>query len=978
LALNFGQNQIFKIINQRDWKEPNDFVIRLYEPLPENINENFRVWIIQELIDSFIDNISISVKPADPETYTMRGANYEIDPGYTTITETDFKSWNDLLGSNLTTSQQVVDKYFSGSLSGVSLGIDYSGFDNFVFYSSARERLDNFVYKLELLEYYSASISELQTASGSDSGSLQGNIQNNQRKQNAVIGGFDGWERWLYYESTASLTTHGISGSILGADGYTITPWPKYLNNGSYVLHKVNSTIGTNWYNYLTTYADTYDTLNETALVKSIPEHIRIDENNSEYELFVNMIGHHFDILYTYIDALTKTYKPEEHPKLGLGKEVLYNVAESLGWKLTNGKQATALWQYALGTNESGVYASTGSLFSKSDEDITTEVWRRIVNNLPFLLKTRGTARSIKALMNAYGIPQTLLSIREYGGPKIVDSVPTLIEDRFAYAVEFNGSSSLRYDTDYVSSSLLGSTFSNVTASIPPNTREFRFRPAVKQSMTLASTGFKLAGTTYYGAYIGLQYTGSYSGSDSYGRIVYSHLDNAGDPISATTTWLPLYDGDYWNLRWYWTTLRPTKDLEYYNNTQNTSSIYRIQVQKASDYITGRIAASASLAVTPTLPTLHYIAWGVNSGSYDTTFYLGSIPTGSISDQLGSVLGGVTGSIRNLYGFSGSMQEFREWMEVLDQSTFDEHTLNPTSYASSISPTSSYYTLVRHYPLGSDLKAYNLSINGTIISSSHPQNTIKDFSDPFNDDSNNTNIYGYNFTTPPDLERGNFTTIEETYYIQGVSIGGSLPRSEKIRLEDNYLIKQLSPTNTAERSSFDYAPLDSNRLGLFYSQADQINKDIFNQIGDVSLDDYIGNPEDEFEFEYNQLNFFSKEYWKKFSDRNDINAYIRIFSQFDFSLFNQIKQLLPERVDAVMGLLVEPHALERVKVAITKRPVITNPQYDLILTSPVSSASAEYINYEAIISATPSLNEIESIYHVGDNGYADSGNYLMA
>jgi hypothetical protein len=973
LSLNFGQNKIYKIVNQRDWLEPNDFVVRLYEPLPDDITENSRVWVIQELIDSIIDNISITVKPEDPITYTLRGANYEIDPGYTTITETDFKSWNELLGSNLTTSQQILDKYFSGSLAGIKLGIDYSAFDNFVFYSSARERLDNFIYKLELIEYYSASIANLQTASGSDSGSLQGNIQSNRRKLNSVIGGFDGWENWLYYESTASLTTHGISGSLLGADGYTITPWPKYLQNGTYVVHTVDSAIGSQWYNSLTSSANLYDDLNETSLVKTIPEHIRNDSNNSEYELFVNMIGHHFDILYSYIEALTKTYKPEEHPKLGPGKDVLYNVAESLGWKLTNGKQATSLWQYALGTSESGVFASTGSLFSKSDDDITTEVWRRIVNNLPYLLKTRGTARSIKALMNTYGIPQTLLSIREYGGPGVADTVPTLIEDRFAYAIEFNGSSSLRYDTDYTSGSLLYPLYT-ITGSIPPQTREFRFRPAYKQSMVLVSTDINVIGFgPRIASCIAIQYTGSYSGSDSYGRIVYSHADST-MPISASTDWLPLYDGDYWNLRWYWTTSQTTKNLEYYNSTNNTSTTYRVQIQKASDYINGQINVSSSLSVVPTGPVQHWIAWALNSGSISTQVILGNK---SNNDSLYQILSGITSSMNGLYGFSGSMQEYKEWMELIDQPTFNDHTLNPTSYVSSISPTSSYYSLIRHYPLGSDLKAYDLSVDGTIISSSHPQNNIKDFSDPYNAEANNTNIYAYGFRAPLDIQRGNFTTVEETYYIQGVSLGGSLPRSEKIRLEDNYLVRQLSPTNTAERSRFDFAPLDSNRLGLFYSHADQINKDIYNQIGDISLDDYVGNPEDEFELEYPTLLHFSKEYWKKFSDRNDINAYIRIFSQFDFSLFNQIKQLLPERVDAVLGLLIEPHALERVKVQITKRPEITNPQYELLLSSPVSSASAEYINYDATIVATPSLSEIISLYHIGDNGYADTGNYLM-
>ena len=43
------------------------------------------------------------------------------------------------------------------------------------------------------------------------------------------------------------------------------------------------------------------------ALVKHIPEFIRIDENNDQFELFVNMTGQHFDILWSYIKELTDT-----------------------------------------------------------------------------------------------------------------------------------------------------------------------------------------------------------------------------------------------------------------------------------------------------------------------------------------------------------------------------------------------------------------------------------------------------------------------------------------------------------------------------------------------------------------------------------------------------------------------------------------------------------------------------------------------
>ena len=123
---------------------------------------------------------------------------------------------------------------------------------------------------------------------------------------------------------------------------------------------------------------------------------------------------------------------------------------------------------------------------------------------------------------------------------------------------------------------------------------------------------------------------------------------------------------------------------------------------------------------------------------------------------------------------------------------------------------------------------------------------------------------------------------------------------------------------------------------------------------------------------------FSKEYWKKYTDRNDINAYIRIFSQFDFTLFNQIKQLLPARVDDAMGLLIEPHALERVKVPITKRPAVENPQWDVVFTQPQPTASAEYTLYSASISPVANLLHVESVYHTGSNGYNDVGNTWFA
>jgi hypothetical protein len=904
-AINFGYNNIFKVTNIK-FDAANNIIVKLYKPLGDDYTEKQRLWLVSQVTNPYIDNVNISSAVPSKQYNTLKNANFDLDYNYGTSTETDFKTWNDLLDTTTSTSQQIIDGYFSGSLDDVRLGIDYTDFNNFIQYSSATERLSNFKFKLELIEYYDTQLNILNLASGSDSGSLQNNIITNQSRKSNVIGGFDAFERWMYNEPTASLFTHGITGSL--------TPWPKYIQSGSWKLHHTTSSLGEAWYNGYIQSASIYDIENADALVKTIPEYVRTDDNNDQFVLFVNMIGHHYDILWTYINKLTSTYTVEEHPKLGVSKDLLYDVASSLGWQLTNGKQAEQLWQYKLGTNQSGSYQSTGSMFSKSGEDITHEVWRRIVNNMPYILKTKGTARSIKALMSAYGIPNTLLSIREYGGPKVANTAPRLTEERFAYALRMNGSSNIEIQRNYLSSSL--GTFSG--GNRPPDTTEFRFRPSVTESMSLLSCANNANTTTYWN--LAVEHTASYSGSGEYGRLVFYFYKSAGVYDSAATEYVPIYNGDFWNVR-IWTE-NPF--------TSSTNIPIYIQTARSSDIVSATVVHAASASLTPTVAS-GYSYWAQSSLNNRTLF---------LGGKLGS-----SGRPHSYIGLSGSVQEYREWMEILTQAAFNEHVLSPTSYVGS-NATSSYDTLVRQYTLGSDTMAYDHTVK-TVISSSHPNQNISDFSVP-SGDGYGTYATASGFTSNPPLG-DHYNRVSETYHSSTPSLGASNIYSQKIRLEDSVLISKLDPVTRAEVSSYDTAPVDSNNLGLFYSPQDQINKDIFDQIGDVDVDDYFGSPADEFEQTYPQLINFAQHYWKKYTDRNDLNAYIRIFSLFDFALFSQIKQLLPARVNARMGVLIEPNVFERAKVQLTHLPEITNPQYDATLYRELQGVESEYIFYSASI-----------------------------
>ena len=919
--LNFGQNNIYKAINA--WVEGTNIYIKLYEPLPEEITEKQRVWISSEVTKPYVDNIVIQSPPVAPPKNTLRGPNFDAAT-YNQGTETDFKTWTDLLDTTTATSQQIIDNYFSGSLQGVALGIDYTDFNNFIHYGSAEERVKNFYYKVQLIEHYDDQINYLNTnVSGSDSGSLINNVTVNQKRKDIVIGGFDNFERWLYNDSTSSLFTHGITGSL--------TTFPKYIQTGSvsgydkgWKLHHSTSSLGIAWYNGFVISGSNFDRENQNALLKNIPEFIQLDESNDQFLLFVNMIGQHFDILWSYIKELTDTFTKEEHPKLGTSNELLYDIAQSMGVHLVNGKQADQLWQYKLGKNVSGSFQSTGSMFSKSSEDLTYEVWRRIVNNLPYILKTKGTSRSIKALMNSYGIPSTLLSIREYGGPAVANTKPALVEDRFSYALRIATGSYVQIPRGYYDISGAVPKGQGIGGDRPPDTVEFRFQPELSAYhdmplLTCVSSSTEGDNNPVNFSHpmwdLGLQYTGSLSGSTKYGRLRFSFQSDSATLAyqSASTDYIPLYDNDWWNVK-LWTT------SPY---TSSTNIPIYVKVEKASDCVNGQIVHSSSLSLTPTI-TDGFNIWCTGSSSW-------------------LLLGGNTGSFKghqlNTNMFTGSVQEYHEWVEVLTAQSFDEHTLNPASYVGS-NPTSSYYNLVRQYKFGTNVKAYDHSLAAyKIISSSHP-NQLTQTGDKswFNTYASMSNFQA----NPPGGD--NYERVTEQYYINTPSIGGDNLHSEKIRLEDNSLIRRLSPVTRGEQSQYDTAPVDSPRLGLFYSAQDQINKDIFDEIGFIELDNYIGNPADEFESSYPELIRFSQEYWQKFTNKNDVNAYIRIFSLYDFSLFQQIKQLLPARSKVAAGLLIEPNILERSKVLINKQPTITEPKYDSVINwSP--TASADYPTY---------------------------------
>jgi hypothetical protein len=91
----------------------------------------------------------------------LKGPNFNIDIDFTKGQSTNYESLDDLiLSASVSSSNGLVSQYLSSSLvSTDGLNIEYvSGstylWDNFVHFSSAKERVLNFEYKVKLIEVY--------------------------------------------------------------------------------------------------------------------------------------------------------------------------------------------------------------------------------------------------------------------------------------------------------------------------------------------------------------------------------------------------------------------------------------------------------------------------------------------------------------------------------------------------------------------------------------------------------------------------------------------------------------------------------------------------------------------------------------------------------------------------------------------------------------------------------------------------------
>ena len=851
-----------------DLVSKHELLIKTYEPLPPSISLKNSFSIIEEIIDPLfliVDlNLDLTGIGDEQDGDQFLQPNFNIDTRTNNSIPSSYKDFNNVLNYSLTSSyNNLLNQLENRDIPEISY--DYvrpvssstetidipSHFENFVHFGSATERLHNFKYKLSLIELYDTQLGNINTITGNASASsftLTNKEDINVKKQN-VIKNFDGYEKFLYFTE--------------GTNPYT---WPKSTTSYPFQLYHTTSSQAINWLgeegygasvaNGQLHSASRYDIDNPYNLEKLVPNHIKENGENNFYLSFINMIGQHFDHIWTHIKHITEVN--DTHHTRGVSKDLVWYQLKALGIDAFDQFENSNLIEYILGQG------TTGSLFydtpanqtlvtasnagSVAKQDITKEVWKRLYHNAPYLLKTKGTERGIRALMACYGLPSTILNIKEYGGSTPISglALKDINPDDFYKTFTYEKSSLALKTPTAIATNDYMARFpwkTNNIAGRTSKTVELRIKPVKGNEGIALSLGDTTADED------GLQLTlDKYEGNDisssndasTFGRI---NLEQDGT-VRASTSYFPLYNGNFWNLHLMGT------------GTDVNFGAYQTNHLKNTFKFTGTYGSNT-----------YADNFGLNSGAGRTYVYGGT------------------------NGYEGSIQELKcNWGEELTDTTLTKHSLEPFMYSGN-SISSSFTNVIIRLPLGStDVETLeNHPPDISLIKA----NTIAD-------------------TTGGTV----YEEIVEDHHLPTPDTVGRSMTSEKVRIDTGTVDDNiLQPFTKGEISTLDRQPQDFSDLGIHFSPTMEINEDILYTLGSFRLDDYIGSPlpSAQSSSQYLDLKEIKDYYFKKVHHRYNYWDYIKLIQHVDHTLFKIIEKWVPWKANTKTGLLIEPHYLERNK-----------------------------------------------------------------
>lgn len=662
----------------------------------------------------------------------------------------------------------------------------------------------------------------------------------------------------------------------------------------------------------------------------------------SSVQLFVSFLyiyARFFDEIKLYIDAFRNLRYVDYNSNDTIPNNFLMDIVDEFGFNLPPLFNDSTIEQFIRAENIDRDYSS--SEFSL--RTVQNELLKRVLKNLPDVLRSKGTQHSIKSFLRAVGIdPENSMRIREFGGPTT---------RALTFAREFKREPGVM--AEFVTSSFAVTPFlsaSRVEVGFPETVGSF-VQPEIYNPHGISNDpndGLLTSGSWTFESIVKwspVHVTQMTSATQSLGRIMVTGsndseggilanflaissstdpklalyvrpgLSSASAPVLFLELPLPIQEGLFSAERWNVSFGRQRND----EIGSKVSSSYFIRAARQGEgviekYLTTssffyEVASSADSNAFQVLdPTLNA------SGAYFALGEAQELFTGSSGVGTFGFLNDTSAvdPEARVTAFTGLMSNLRFWTKALTNTEWKEHVRNYnsrgvsdplTNWNYTTSPTGSFERLrLETFVEQDDRQAEQTGSVGEII--------FLDFSE------NNLHVTGSGFPLGIDTLRGE---VFDYSYLSPLFDEAST--NEKIRsrgylnqtLIDETPWAQTAPVYEIVKSE---EPTDDVRFSIEFSLIDALNRDIITIFATFdAMENAIGNPELVFSPDYPDLDRMRDIYFNRIKEKLNFQAFFEFFRWFDTSIGTFIQQLIPRKTNFKgTNFVVESHMLERHKL----------------------------------------------------------------
>lgn len=651
---------------------------------------------------------------------------------------------------------------------------------------------------------------------------------------------------------------------------------------------------------------------------------------------FLYIWARFFDEMKLYIDTFSSLRYLDYDNTDNVPNNFLYDIVKQYGFHLPPLFNGANIDQY-INAENIGMEIATSAFPLKA---VQNELLRRVLINMPDVIRSKGTQHAIRSFLRAVGIdPDNSMRIREFGGP-------TTRQLSFSREVRSEPNAMI----EFISSSLAVSPF------LSASRREVGY-PTPRGTMVQSSL-FPPHGVSNQNS-DGLLTSGSWTvegiykytpinlnrmstATQSLGRLVvtgsngpafvtnllaisssvepkvllYVRPGAASDsPSLRLEVTLPdgaFFDSNRWSVSYGCyrnddPALNSIVSSSYFLRvaTQNQGEISYFQSTSSYFHETPAGEVNAFRNISSDTPSGSFIAIGqnqsINSGSSLTDLFLNNIL--EAPDEARATV------------FDGRVSNMRFWSKALSEIEWREHVRNYKSlgvqdplinYNYVIASTGSFEKV----RLDTFTKQYERTANSTASLGPIGNLTFIDYSVngnhmigtgfPYDSRSVIGEIFDYSYLSP---------YFDEASTSEKVRVRGYLDQ----RLVDATPWAGVAPVHEIVRSE---RPTDDTRLSIEFSLIDSLNRDIVTLFSTFdAIDNALGAPELIYSPDYPDLERLRDVYFNRISRKINYQDFFEFFRWFDKSLGTFIEQLVPRKTKFKgTNFVIESHMLERNKL----------------------------------------------------------------